>query len=251
MKAKFQVKFFSALFISFFILQAGTLQILPNSIRCPDLIIRKISMDPINPTTAKHVSFKVTVKNIGNSKASPSVLAIRVGGESKPKTYPIPYLKPNATISVFRFYRFSKAQNYRTEAIADYSKKIKECKEGNNTKHIDFKVTEGCFLPDLVITSFTMSPENPTINETITFKATVHNAGSTRNESCTFCITVFTYRLWANIPPLSPHTSITITKTTKIHQSYSGAASAYADWSKRIDECNEKNNKRTILYTVE
>ena len=58
--------------------------------KLPDLIIESLTHSPETPTTADTITFTAAVKNIGGGKAGHSTLALKVGGETVPKTYPVP-----------------------------------------------------------------------------------------------------------------------------------------------------------------
>jgi len=108
----------------------------------PDLIIEEISLKPNNPKTGEQIKFKAVVKNIGNASTPLSVAAIRVGGETYPKTYKIPPLASNSSYTIKRYEDLSVAQNYRTTAYADYKSGVAEVDETNNSKYVKFRVTE-------------------------------------------------------------------------------------------------------------
>ena len=72
--------------------------------------------------------------------ADSSTLALKVGGETVPATYPIPSLSPGETHTVQRQETLSVAQNYRNTATADYNDDVKESNEKNNQKIDDYTV---------------------------------------------------------------------------------------------------------------
>jgi hypothetical protein len=100
----------------------------------PDLIVQPIIYSPGSPTTLDKITFTAIVKNDGVGAAGPCKLSFKVGGESDPPTFPIPYLAPGATHSVQRQLVLSVAQNYLVTVIVDVDNDISESSETNNQR---------------------------------------------------------------------------------------------------------------------
>jgi len=193
--------------------------------KCSDLIITNIAISPANPSTTDLIRFKVTVKNIGSSATTPSVLAIRVGGESNPKLFNIP-------------------------AYTDYTKKVAECNENNNTKYLNFRVTKKC--SDLIIQNIAMSPLNPSTSDVIKFKITVKNIGSSAANLSVLAIRVGgeTNPKLFNIPVLNPNATRTVIRAIRLNVAQNYRTTAYADYTNRVKECNERNNTKYLNFRV-
>lgn len=121
-------------------LESGTLRTRPISLSAPDLIIESLTHTPANPTTTDSITFKAVVKNIGAGTAGPSTLALKVGRETVPKTYPIPELKRGQTYTVQRRMSLSKPQRYMYKATADVKNNVHESNETNNERTNIFTV---------------------------------------------------------------------------------------------------------------
>lgn len=106
----------------------------------PDLRIEKLTHSPPEPTTKDRIIFTAVVKNIGLWPAGKSTLALKVGGETNPATYPVPSLGLGRTYTVQRRENLSVAQNYRNTATADFNNQVHESNENNNQKIDDYRV---------------------------------------------------------------------------------------------------------------
>ena len=108
----------------------------------PDLKIESLTHSPATPTTADTITFTAVVKNIGLQTADSSTLALKVGGETIPATYPVPSLSSGEMHTVQRQETLSVAQNYRNTATADFKKDVVESNENNNEKIDDYTVVK-------------------------------------------------------------------------------------------------------------
>jgi hypothetical protein len=106
----------------------------------PDLIIESLTHAPANPTTSDKIIFTAVVKNVGSGAAGPSILALKVGGETNPKTFSVPALRPGQEKAVGRTEVLRTAQRYRNTATADFSNQVRESDETNNQKTDDYQV---------------------------------------------------------------------------------------------------------------
>lgn len=107
---------------------------------CPDLIVKKITITPANPTTRDVIKFVAYIVNIGNCVAPPTKAAMWIGGVTHPQLFSIPALNPGATKVIASSKRLTVAQNYRVRVQADYGNNAAECDETNNKNHKDFRV---------------------------------------------------------------------------------------------------------------
>lgn len=106
----------------------------------PDLRIESLTHSPANPTTADTITFTAVVKNIGLRPAGSSTLALKVGGETIPKTYSVPSLSAGGRHTVQRQETLTVAQNYRNTATADFKNEVRESNETNNQKIDEYTV---------------------------------------------------------------------------------------------------------------
>jgi len=126
----------------------------------PDLIIEEITMSPTNPAINENITFTVVVKNIGQNDSESCKISIAAGGESDPPEYNIPGLNTGETHTITRTESHSIAQNYRTTAEADIYDAVDEENENNNSKYINYTVTDG----DIETGTFTDSRDGQTYN---------------------------------------------------------------------------------------
>ncbi|UCC96870.1 MAG: hypothetical protein JSW66_13610 [Phycisphaerales bacterium] len=105
-----------------------------------DLQVVSLTHLPKSPTTADTITFTAVVKNTGFKAAGPSMLALKVGGETYPPTYPVPALAPNESHRVQRRENLSVAQRYRNTATADVKDQVDELNENNNKRTEDYTV---------------------------------------------------------------------------------------------------------------
>lgn len=121
-------------------LESRTSRTRPISLSLPDLIIERLSHTPASPTTADSINFIAVVKNTGSGTAGPSTFALKVGGETIPKTYSVPELKQGQTHSVQRRMSLSTPQRYLYKATADVKNNVRESNETNNERTNIFTV---------------------------------------------------------------------------------------------------------------
>ena len=127
---------------------------------------------------------------------------------------------------------------------------MSESNESNNVTTDTYTVTESQ-EPDLVVSSLTHSPTNPTTADTITFVATVQNIGSAPAAA-----SVLRFRIGGEsspptypIPTLAPSATYSVTRTAQLTaQNYVNEATA--DFTGVVSESNESNNVTTDTYTV-
>ena len=109
-------------------------------------------------------------------------------------------------------------------------------------------------LPDLVVSSFTHSPANPTTADTITFTAVVTNIGAASAFASTLMFDIGGETSGAPstlfpVPALAPGASFTVQR----QQSLPAGAflnAAVADFTGQVTESNEGNNTVSDSYTV-
>ena len=222
----------------------------------PDLIIESLKHSPETPKTADTITFTAVVKNIGAGTAGSSTLALKVGEETTPKTYPVPALEPSKTHTVQRQESLSVAQLYRNTATADLNNEVDESDETNNQKTDDYQVVPPVVVvaqsPDLIIEILTHTPENPTTADTITFTVAVKNIGGGKADPSTLALKVGgeTFPKTYSVPSLSSGETHTVQRqeTLSVAQRYRNTATA--DFKNEVSESNETNNQKIDEYSV-
>ena len=217
----------------------------------PDLVVTSLTHFPENPTTEDSITFTATVTNEGTGTAAASVLTLAVGGESTPQSFNISSLAPGASQTVTRTETLDVAQAYMNTAAADANGDVAESDETNNVTTDTFTVTGAS--PDLVVTSLTHSPENPTTEDAMTFTAIVINEGTGTAAASVLTLAVggeSTPQSF-NISSLAPGASQTVTRTETLD-----VAQTYMNTRDRptqtatLPSPDETNNVTTDTFTV-
>jgi subtilase family serine protease len=219
----------------------------------PDLIVSSLTHSPENPNTSDTITFTAIVMNQGNAAAGASNMTLAVGGESTPASYSVPDLAPGDTFTIQRQEVLDVAQNYQNTATADSDDDVTEADENNNTTSDTFTVEQDDSGPDLIVSSFTHSPENPTTTDTITFTAVVTNQGSSVAGGSNLSIQVGGESTPAEyaIPDLAPGDSYTVQRQEVLDVAQNYQNTATADSGDHVSETDESNNVATDSYSVE
>ena len=140
----------------------------------PDLVISDITWSPTNPCVGDNVTFTVKIKNQGSGRAAASRATSYIDNRF------ISYLNVsslNATAeATATFSWLATSGTHSVRIIADYDHVLNEQDRGNN----DTTVTIAVASPDLIIQNITWSPEDPTLDETVTFTVNFKNQGAGR-----------------------------------------------------------------------
>ncbi len=109
--------------------------------------------------------------------------------------------------------------------------------------------------PDLVVSSLTHSPVNPTTNDTIQFDATVRNDGNQAAGASTLMFAIGGetqggVNTLFEVPSLNPGASFVVTRTANNLDAQNYLNTATADFATVVAETNEGNNTTTDSYTV-
>ncbi|MFC1870980.1 CARDB domain-containing protein [Chloroflexota bacterium] len=114
----------------------------------PDLVVQSITHSPLSPTTLDEITFTAIVKNQGVGASGPCKLSFKVGGETIPPIYDIPYLAPGATFSIQETRVLGVAQGYLVTVKVDIDNDISESSETNNQRTHSLTVY-GAIMPGL------------------------------------------------------------------------------------------------------
>lgn len=129
------------------------------------------------------------------------------------------------------------------------------------TNPTPFSAGGGCIranpvpAPDLVVSSLTHTPANPTTNDDIEFVATVKNVGGVAAGSSTLMFkiggeTPGIANTLFEVDALASGESFAVTRTLATLDAQSYTNTATADWDNDVAEFDEANNTTTDSYTV-
>lgn len=208
----------------------------------PDLVVSDVSWLPANPGTGDNVTFTVKIKNQGSGRAAKfraisyidnrfisymNISAINAGAEA------------TAT-----FQWIATSGSHSLGIIADFDKTLNEKITDNN----DLYVTIVIIPPDLIIPSISWSPENPTVDDIVTFTANITNRGGGRAEN--FYIAYFmddTPLSTGLITRLNAGASVNGTCTWKVTNGRH-TFKAIANYNNYIVESDKTNNENSIIF---
>ncbi len=221
-----------------------------------DLAIDKIYINPTDPIINANITAYLKVKNIGSCKSEASVVALRIGGSTTLHTYPVPELGVNADHLVRRNFVLKNAGNFRITAYCDHQNQVSESNENNNSKYHSFRVrgsgVSTGWLSDLVISVLSITPSKPRTSDNINFQITVKNIGTADANA-----SVVGVRVGGGSIRTLPVPAINLGKTQTVYlrniklstpQNY--RVTAYADYSKQVNERDENNNSKYKSFTV-
>ncbi len=206
----------------------------------PDLVIQSFTHSPTHPNLGQTITFTVVVRNQGTAPAGSFI--VRVQGAGSPSDQSVASLAAGA--SVTRTFSLPLAASPETfTATADLYNQVAESDETNNTRQVT--VTGPVARPDLVVTSITWSPTNPTVGSTVNFTVTVRNQGTASAGS-------FVVRL-QGVGPSQDRTVGSLAAGAQTNLSFSLPLStspetftATADVYNQVAESDEANNTRQV-----
>ena len=146
-------------------------------------------------------------------------------------------------------------------AIVDEGGTVTEQSESDNTAAVPIQIVAagsgGCAEPDLVVSSFTHQPANPTTADGITLTAVIENVGGATAGASTACIDVggetcgnpTTEMLYA-VPALAPGASFAVVRSINLEVAQGYLNNAEADVNNDVTESNEGNNTATDSFVV-
>jgi subtilase family serine protease len=219
----------------------------------PNLVIEAITWSPAYPTIGDTVTFTVTIKNQGSSKASYSYIAYYIDDAYLTSALVSP-IDPSATVTKTFLWK-AQAGPHTVKAIADANNEVTESDETNNVKTYMFST----LAPDLIIESITWSPAYPTIGDTVTFTVTIKNQGSSKASYSYVAYYIERPRRWviqvayltsASVSPIDP--GATDNKTfTWTAQTGRYVFHALIDKGGQSLESDESNNeKSTVILSI-
>jgi|GEM_PF-4052588 len=173
-------KFFSKLrnILCIFAALAGVLFISSAAVAqsLPDLTVTNATYTPANPNTSDEIILSITVRNQGKAIAENIFVSIFVDNEEF-DYYFIPDLEPGES-STDEIELWDLTAGRRTIRVEiDPDNEISESNKKNNIHTFYMTVAQGP-QPDLVITSATIEPPNPSATDQIILNITVKNQGA-------------------------------------------------------------------------
>ncbi len=208
----------------------------------PDLIVQSISWLPASPSKGDSITFRITVKNPGNSNSGLARLSFYIDGNSR--GYRDVYsIDPGGT-SVCTYNWVAQAGQHALRAVIDESNQLEEGNESNNTYSMTFSTNP----PDLIIHDLAWDPENPSKNDEVTFTANITNQGTGRSDSCQLAYYIDgVYRSSLLIDPLDAGASDNITFTwmalSDLHE-----IKVVIDYNNLVIESDENNNEYVVNF---
>ena len=208
----------------------------------PDLIVKKISWLPANPSKNDVVTFTANITNQGTGSSDPCQMAYYLDGEYK-STLVVNSLEPAASSNI-TFTWVAQSEMHEVKVIIDFQNSVTESDEKNNELTASFLTMR----PDLIVSDVTWLPADAGVGDTVTFTATLKNQGTGRAEpSRLACYISGSYTGFVNIAKIEANASATATfqwpATSGIY-----TVSVVADCDNQLIESDENNNKtaRTI-----
>ncbi|MFY1113205.1 MAG: CARDB domain-containing protein [Methanosarcinaceae archaeon] len=166
----------------------------------PDLVVETISSNPTEPEPGQTATVTVTVKNLGTEKSGPTNLEFYVDGvytgeEEIPDlnyydkgsylgTYAeegdVPELTPESSSEISFEWTPETEGETEIRAVVDSEDIVPESDEENNEKTLNITAKKK-MSPDLIITAFSVEPDNLEPGETVNIAVTVRNRGNERS----------------------------------------------------------------------
>ncbi|MGD1119399.1 MAG: CARDB domain-containing protein, partial [Dehalococcoidales bacterium] len=146
-------------------------QSFPFSTMSPDLTISTVTWTPQAPSRNDPVSFLVTVKNQGSGRAEACHLGYYIDDTVISET-PVAAIEAGAS-SQFTFTWTALPDTHKFKFVIDYYQVVTESNENND----EYSLTLSTSDPDLTVEDITWSPQNPGMDDVVTFTAVIKNQG--------------------------------------------------------------------------
>ncbi len=208
----------------------------------PDLIIESIDWSHNDPPVGETVTFTLTIKNNGGSRAGTSLVHLYI--DNNPEGYQdIPELAPGATATRAFSWKVA-AGPHVIRTVVDDSNLVTESNEANNETLIGYP------MPDLTFEAVTWSPIDPSMGDKVTLTAYVKNTGSRRADA--FQVYFYVDDKIVNqqeIPQLDAGTRVIKTFEWDVAAGPHVLA-VFADGADAITEGEENNNTETVTFSI-
>ena len=208
----------------------------------PDLIIESIDWSHNDPPVGEMVTFTLTIKNNGGSRAGTSLVHLYI--DNNPEGFQdIPELGPGATVTRTFSWKVA-AGPHAIRTVVDDSNQVAESNEANNETLIGYP------MPDLTFEAVTWSPIDPSMGDKVTVTAYVKNTGSRRAEA--FQVYFYVDDKVVNqqeIPQLDAGTRVIKTFEWDVAAG-PHVLTVFADGAEAITEGEENNNTETVTFSI-
>ena len=208
----------------------------------PDLIIESIDWSHNDPSAGETVTFTVTVKNDGGSRADASLVYIYIDNSLR-GYQDIPDMDPGTRV-IRTFDWKVTLGSHAIKAVADDSNLVAESNETNNETLIAYP------MPDLNFEAMIWSPINPSIGDKVILTAYLKNKGSLRAGGFQIYFYVDDEAVnYQDIPQLDAGARVTSTfewdATAGPH-----TLTVFADGANVVSEGVESNNGETVAFSI-
>ncbi|MFC1991555.1 CARDB domain-containing protein [Chloroflexota bacterium] len=133
-----------------------------------DLVVQSLTWSPSNPSVGETMTFSVTIKNEGTGQAGSSQVTYYIDDEPLVSASVDP-IEPGSTENTTFTWTVQEG-SHSIKVITNANLIIPESNEENNEKTVVYPVP-----PDLVIKEVTLSPQEPSEGDNVTFTVTVEN----------------------------------------------------------------------------
>ncbi|KAF9120765.1 hypothetical protein BGX30_002964 [Mortierella sp. GBA39] len=158
--------------------QVAELQVIGTPAPNPDLTITGMSWTPASPVETDAVTLTSTVKNVGTASSGATTVNFYLG-TTKVGSAPVGALAAGASTNVTLSIGAKDAGSYQLTSKVDEEKSVIEQNEDNNAFTNPFPlVIAPVSSSDLVASSVTWTPGNPSAGNTVNFTVTVKNQGT-------------------------------------------------------------------------
>lgn len=208
----------------------------------PDLIIDSIDWSHNDPPAGEMVTFTLTIKNNGGSRAGTSLVHLYIDNNLR-GFQDIPELETGATATRTFSWKVA-AGPHAVRAVVDGSDLVAENNEENNEILITYPA------PDLVFESVIWSPINPSMGDRVTLTAKVKNQGSLKAGSFQVYFYVDENLITTQeIPQLDAGARVTNTFEWDVSAG-EHILTVFVDGANTITEGAESNNTETINLSI-
>ena len=213
-------------------------------IQLPDLIVEDILWEPINPKIRDRITFKATVKNIGEGNVrEPFFVSLYIDGKFYATAQSNEWGLPSNGTSKFTFSPWTLTSGcHNIKVVVDLENHIKELNEDNNEKSDRICPKK---LPDLIVEDISWEPSNPEEGDSVTIKAKIKNIGdATANGFDTKLYIGGSSYSTKYTSSLSPGSTKTITFSSWRATKGCKEIKVFVDSGYDVEESNENNNER-------
>jgi CARDB/F5/8 type C domain len=170
--------------------QVAELQVMGSAAPAPDLTISDMSWSPASPVETDSVSLKATVKNTGTAASDATNVNFYLSGQ-KVGTAPVGALAAGASSAVTASVGTRNAGTYQLAGKVDEAGTVLELNEANNGyTNPTSLVVAPVSSSDLVASSVSWNPGNPSSGNNVSFGVAVKNQGTVASGSGSHGITL-------------------------------------------------------------